>query len=100
MTMRLVIALEGNSSHDCVHVAHVGPEGRSEAVLRRGDAVAMPLGGRVEVVSATHGDQDMPHVLMLPVQTRPVERARWLPVSSNDGCSTNDAEPEGGCTAA
>ena len=90
--MNVVIGVEGNSSRDCVHLAHVGPKGRREAVLRRGDVVPMPLDGRVEVVSRTHGEQDMQNALMLPA-IAPAERARWLPVP-------NDAEPEGGCTAA
>lgn len=91
--MNVVIGVEGNSSRDCVHLAHVGPAGRREAVLRRGDVVPMPVDGRVEVVSATHGEQDMEPVLLLPVLTRG-ERARWQPVP------TDAPEPEGGCTAA
>ena len=93
MTMNVVIGVEGNSSRDCVHLAHVGPVGRREAVLRRGDVVPMPLDGRVEVVSITHGEQDMQNSLMLPV-IAPAERARWHPVP------TDAPEPEGGCTAA
>ena len=94
MTMRIVIGVEGNSSRDFVHLAHVGPEGRKEAVLRRGDVVDMPREGRVEIVDQAHGDQDMEHAMLLPTLTGHLPSKRWLPVP------TNDAEPEGGCTAA
>lgn len=55
----------------------------------------MPREGR-EIVDQAHGDQDMEHAMLLPTLTGHVPHKRWLPV----GCSTNDDEPEGGCTAA
>lgn len=68
MSVNIVIGVEGNSSLDVVRLAHTGPDGRREVTLRRGESVALPVGGAVEVVSAQHGPSDMPYVLMQAVE--------------------------------